>query len=161
MRRTFVGLIGLSAAALIAGCGGGPKVVPVSGVVTVDGKPYKDAVVSFQPVGTKENPNPGRGSAGITDGQGRFTLVYDGTEPGALVGKHRVRIFTNFGAAIPDTEGEVQPLKKEQTKAKKFGRDSPEPIPAEWNEESTKEFDVPAGGTRDANFDIASAKGKN
>ena len=33
-----------------------------------------------------------------------------------------------------------------------------DPIPAEWNSSSTKEFDVPAGGTDKANFDIVGKK---
>ena len=33
-----------------------------------------------------------------------------------------------------------------------------DPIPQEWNARSTKEFDVPAGGTDKANFDIVSKK---
>ena len=48
---------------LVAGCGGNtPKLAPVSGVVKVDGKPYANAYVTFQPVGDSGNPNPGRGS---------------------------------------------------------------------------------------------------
>ena len=51
------------------------KIVPVSGVVKLNGKPYPNAVVSFQPIGDDDNPNPGRGSSGITDEKGRFTLI--------------------------------------------------------------------------------------
>jgi hypothetical protein len=131
--------------AVATGCGGGPSIVPVSGVVKLDGQPCKNVVVSFQPVGSKETPNPGRGSAAVTDENGRFTLVYDGERPGALVGRHRVRIFPKSGA---DTEGTVL---GRNTKIEK-----PLFIPAEWNETSTKEYDVPTDGTEQANFDIES-----
>lgn len=155
MRRAFfAGLV----VAVAVGCGGGPRIAPVSGVVTLNNKPYKDAVVSFQPVGGKDEPNPGRGSAGMTDAAGKFTLVYDGRGGGAVVGKHRVRIFTHLGADIPDTEGDPDAAKKAGAK---FGRGSVELLPAEWNEESRKEFDVPAGGTTEANFAIVNPKVKN
>src|SRR5438128_1934897 len=137
-----------SAVVLVAviGCGQ-RKIVPVSGVVKLNGKAYKNAVVSFQPLGTKESPEPGRGSAGVTDDDGRYTLTYDGERPGALVGKHRVRIFTKYGAEPPpDDSAESLP----GSKAPRFV----EPIPIEWNEKSTKEFDVPRGGTDAADFDI-------
>ena len=66
--------------AFALGCGGGPEFVPVSGVVTLNGKPYGKAAVSFQPIGTTENPNPGRGSSAYTDENGRFRLMM--TTPG-------------------------------------------------------------------------------
>src|SRR5438045_84351 len=75
------------------GCGSSTN-VPVSGVVKVDGKPYKNAVVSFQPMGGKDNPNPGRGSSGLTDENGRFALMTDDGKSGAVPGKHRIRIMT-------------------------------------------------------------------
>jgi hypothetical protein len=146
MKRIFVpGLVVL----FLAGCSGG-KVVSVSGVVKLNGQPYKNAVVSFQPIGSEADPNPGRGSAGVTDENGRFTLTYDGEKPGALVGKHRVRIFTKFGAndAPLNDKSESRPDAKQQ----RFT----EPIPAEWNELSNTEFEVPSGGTDKADFLIES-----
>src|SRR5205807_1247913 len=89
-------LRGSAAAALFlvaVGCGG-TKYVPVSGVVMVDGKPYKNAIVSFQPVSSQENPNPGRGSTALTDDNGHFTLMTDDGKPGAVPGKHKIRIQT-------------------------------------------------------------------
>src|SRR5712692_11334611 len=136
MRILAVGVALVLTTVPVAGCGG-PKIVPVSGVVSLDGKPYRKAVVSFQPIGSKDNPNPGRGSAGVTDEQGRYTLTYDGTAPGALIGKHRVRIFTEFGAMPPpDDKSESAPGEKKSFR---------EPIPPEWNELSQKEFEGPSG----------------
>jgi len=151
----------ISAAATLllgfAGCGGGPKFAPVSGIVTVDQKPYPNAIVSFQPLGTQKNPDPGRGSSALTDEKGQFTLLTDDGQPGAVVGKHRVRIQTHrkdpsayFDPAIgfPDR---YDPRKKPLV----------DPIPLEWySDQSSKEFDVPPGGTDKANFDIVSAKKK-
>jgi hypothetical protein len=149
----------VAAGVLLAGpgCGGDrPKYVKVSGIVKLDGKPYKNALVSFQPLGTPDNPNPGHGSAGLTDEDGRFKLVTDDGYTGAVVGKHRVRIqtkrddptaFVDPALGSPDDLGPLN--KKVQI----------DPIPVEWySDKSTKEFTVPPGGTDQANFDITTTK---
>ena len=144
-------------AGLVGGCGGGPKLARVTGVVRLDGKPYPNAVVSFQPVGGKDNPDPGKGSMGVTDADGKFVLLYDNTTEGALVGKHIVRISTQPGKGTKDDpafetgspDGVILPKDAKPD----FEYD---PIPMEWNEKSTNTFDVPAGGTDKANFDIVS-----
>src|SRR5262249_31996104 len=127
----------------------GPAYVPVSGVVKLDGKPYGKAAVSFQPIGTTENPNPGRGSSAYTDENGHFELISD-SHRGAVAGKHLVRITTRSeamagraGLGSSDSAPARRPV---------------DPIPLEWNWQSDKEFEVPAGGTDKANFDIASRK---
>ena len=156
MKRVVV----LAAAAALAvlpaaGCNKSRTIVPVSGTVKFNGKPYKNAVVSFQPLGDNDNPNPGRGSSGITDENGRYTLIYDGEKPGALTGKHRVRIATQLTALKSENwtgpgedPGPVDP------------RQVPDPIPMNWNERSKVDFEVPSGGTDAADFDILSAPGK-
>jgi hypothetical protein len=136
----------------LLGCGGGSPYVRVSGVVTLNGKPYPGAVVNFQPTGTQHNPYPGRGSYGHTDEHGRFTLVVDDRIAGAVVGKHRVRIATprampagwDPALGTPDGDPKYRPKPRR------------DPIPPEWNTNSTKEFEVPPGGTDQANFDIVS-----
>jgi len=45
--RTIVALVVCTTAMLTAGCGQGPKMLPVSGVVTVGGQPVKAAAVMF------------------------------------------------------------------------------------------------------------------
>src|SRR5689334_3084001 len=77
-----------------AGCGEKSKYVPVSGVVRLNGKPYPNAMVYFQPVGSKEDPNPGRGSTGVTDENGRFVLKTDDGHPGAVAGTHQLKVRT-------------------------------------------------------------------
>lgn len=132
--------------AAIIGCGG-TTYVPVSGVVKLNGVPYPNAVVSFQPLGTGDNPTPGRGSSAYTDANGRFVLKSDNDKDGALVGKHIVRIMTRGN----DVEGQGAEggSPDEVPKGRKV-----DPIPAEWNSLSNKEFEVPRGGTDQANFDI-------
>jgi hypothetical protein len=149
MRLRFVAVGGLLAA--VVGCSGG-KIVPVSGVVKLDGQPYGNAVVSFQPIGSESNPEPGRGSSAYTDENGRFVLQTDNAEKGAVVGKHRVRIMTRGSDMVGQTPG-GSPDDVPAGKAV-------DPIPPEWNALSTVEFDVPPGGTDQANFDIKTRKGK-
>jgi len=149
--RTFQVLAASAVLAALAGCSDGPKFAKVSGIVTLDGKPYAKAVITFQPLGGPNNPNPGRGSSAVTDENGRYELTSD-ENGGAVIGKHLVRIATvgdNMSVADPNTgsaDGAPPP-------GKQF-----DPIPAEWNALSDKEFDVPAGGTDKANFDIVPKK---
>jgi len=145
----FAFLAGLLAISL-AGCGNS-RYVPVSGVVTVNGQPYRNAYVQFQPMATADNPTPGRASIGHTDDKGRFTLKTDDGHDGAVVGKHRVRITTKYSKALKGYEV----WNPELNKAEKAAAD---PIPPEWNYESKQEFEVPAGGTAKANFDIVTKK---
>jgi hypothetical protein len=121
--RAISAAAGVLAVSLV-GCGSSAY-VPVSGVVTLNGKAVKNCVVQFQPMATADNPNPGRGSSGKTDENGRFTLKCDDGRPGAAIGKHRIRILAGT-----------------------------DPIPPEWSSDSTHEFEVPSGGTDKANFDV-------
>ncbi len=62
---------------LLAGCGPSsdvPKLAPVHGVVTMDGKPLANATVRFI-------PESGRPSVGVTDEQGRYELNYTDEQP--------------------------------------------------------------------------------
>jgi hypothetical protein len=68
------------------------KVAPVSGVVTLDGKPLDRASVVFKPEAG------GRPSFGVTDEQGRFTLAYSMDEDGAEVGSATVTVSTKLQA---------------------------------------------------------------
>src|SRR5215470_13236777 len=84
------------------GCGN-DQVAPVSGRVTLDGQPLANAAVTFQPVRTEGKGNPGPGSGGFTDADGRYTLKVTGTEArGAVVGKHKVTISLVPPKSEPD-----------------------------------------------------------
>jgi hypothetical protein len=86
----------------LAGCGGGPGIVPVSGTLTYKGKPVTNAYVDFA-------PQPGRPSWGLTDEKGHFTLEYDRKHKGAVVGKHKVSVRrgpVTAAAAEPGMPGE-------------------------------------------------------
>ena len=63
--------------------------VPVSGIVTLDGKPVEGAGVIFQQTDGKLNEN--NISMAATDADGKFVLVTD-EKPGAFVGQYAVSI---------------------------------------------------------------------
>jgi len=134
-------LIGLG----ITGCGGsGYSVAPVSGTVSVDGKPTAGIALTYQPLTSDKNKNPGPGSAGVTDANGRYTLkvvVAGQNKAGAVVGKHRVTLVT---APAPRDEADdtAHPPPKELIPAKELGK--------------AREFEVPAGGTDKADFNLSS-----
>jgi hypothetical protein len=122
-------------------------------VVKLNGKPYPNAVVFFQPVGDKGNQNPGRGSSGITDASGRYTLTTDDGVDGAVVGTHQIKIQTNMPFVAdfnPETGSSDSPVLPKQA----------DPIPLDWRSMGKHTFDVPAGGTDQANFDIVNPKVK-
>src|SRR6185369_10317424 len=108
----------------LAGCGSG-QFAPVSGTVTLDGKPLANAAVNFQPVESKDS---GLASAGKTDASGRYSLrVVMNNASGAVVGKHRVSIST---------------LQEEDpTKDLPPGKQRPkDPIPARYNTKTELTF---------------------
>jgi hypothetical protein len=136
-RLCRIAAMGLVAAALFAGCSRGGKIVPVSGRVTLAGKPVGGAVISFQPLGEDGEKVAIIGSTGKTDADGRFTLRrIEPDAPGAAPGKHVVTITTarvaDRDAALP--KGEI--------------------VPRKWRDGS-QTYVVPAEGTDNANFELS------
>ncbi len=120
----FVGLTVLLSVA--AGCGAQRSPVPVSGTVTLDGKPVEGAVVWFHPAGDDKD---GRVATGMTDKAGTFRLK-TGDAVGVRPGEYRVVITKNVLANpnlkvpdFPDTpEGRNQ---RDHFVWKHFGDDQP------------------------------------
>jgi hypothetical protein len=139
--RAFGTVLFASLLASLVGCGGESFTVrPVSGRVTLNGKPYAKGIVAFQPVGDNANPNPGPGSTAYTDSEGKFTLKIDPKTPGAVVGRHTVKLWTQMSASSANDESSGWR----------------EPIPTRYNNDSKEEFVVPPEGTDQANFDLKS-----
>jgi hypothetical protein len=124
---------------LFAGCGGDPfKTAPVSGRITVNGKPLAKASVTFAPVAVGNNIEPGPSSAGKTDADGRYTLTLIGKNgSGAVVGRHKVMVAMLDES---DTSSDL-PDKTRQ-------------LPPQYNGQTTLRFDVPADGSDKADFDL-------
>lgn len=128
----------LSVSSLV-GCAQGTKTVPVSGVVTLDGKPLPEAHVTFQLA--TEDKVANAGSFAFTDANGAYSLrTFEGEQPGAVVGKYRVSI----NLVTPSFDGD--PAKRPPAKT----------LPAKYNRQTELQFDVAAGGTDKANFDLKS-----
>ncbi|MBI1248515.1 hypothetical protein GC197_11835 [bacterium] len=136
-RALTIGLLAL----VLGGCSGSQRIVPVSGVVTLDGEPLADAVIGFEPIATEGEFEAGMGSYARSDAEGRFVLRALTKEEGALVGVHRVSVSTVVGKEGPN--GEMLGLTKER-------------VPARYNNDTKLTFEVPAGGTDQANLDLKS-----
>jgi len=121
------------------GCGSG-KFVPVSGRVTLNGEPLAGATVSFEPLTEPGAAPPPTGSLGKTDEKGEFALQTTSGENGAVVGKHRVRIF------LPDEQTTGDERQRGGAVAGK--------LPSKFNADSDMTFDVPPRGTSEAVFKL-------
>jgi hypothetical protein len=135
---------------LALGCSG-ERIVPVSGRITLDGRPLANGVVNFQPVAQYQGHDPGPGSYGKTDAQGYYTLRVVGRDhKGAVVGTHRVQI-TGYAGAVPKVTSDSNPQLP------------PQLVPRWYNSETQLTCEVPRGGTDHADFELTSTappKGK-
>jgi len=85
----------LATVVLVGGCGSkGPKLVPVIGTITQNGKPLADVRIEFSKVDT------GATSFAETDSEGKFTLRHTHGKSGAELGKYRVLVFQK-GKPLP------------------------------------------------------------
>src|SRR5262249_60187316 len=105
----------------VVGCGN-DQLPPFPGRIPLDGEPLHDAAITFQPVRSEGKGNPGPGSGGFTDADGRYTLKVVGTETrGAVVGKHMVRITLVPPKSDPDDDRQKR---YKQLPAKYSGNDT-------------------------------------
>lgn len=81
-----------------AGCGGKYTPVPVSGVVTLDGKPVEGATVFFYAMGDEKE---GRPAHGTTNKDGEFRLSTLGNEDGALKRSYKV-VIAKYVPTLPN-----------------------------------------------------------
>lgn len=110
---------------------------PVSGTITLDGKPLADATVTFTPAERGANSPQ---SSGKTDKSGKYSLnLVEDETTGAVMGKHHVIIAKNFVS-----ESDVA-TEAEQTKAALPVHDF--------------SFEVKSGSNK-ADFNLETKKGK-
>jgi hypothetical protein len=112
--------------------------------VTLDGQPLANGVVNFQPIRQGQGDKPGPGSSGACDVGGRYVLETIHGEPGAVVGEHRVRIYSkkSDGPVVQDID-----LKPQR-----------ELVSEKYNYRSELTFTVSAGGTDQANWELVSSE---
>lgn len=77
--------VAIAAALLAVGCSRPMPMHPVSGRVTLDGKPLVDAQISFRPAQGPE-------AFAVLDGDGRYTLSTRAAGDGAVAGTHAVTL---------------------------------------------------------------------
>lgn len=132
--------------AAVLGCSAaGPDIVPVSGTVTLNGKPLADATVAFSPIAKPGEVNAGDGSAGKTDANGEYTLRTSRGVPGAQVGKHRVRI-TVLAPQVGNSD----------QRRPRGGWPVKNTVPARYNGDTELAFEVIAGRANKADFGLTS-----
>lgn len=126
---------GFAAALLLVtviGCGKGPDLGTVTGIIKVNGEPLPFAYVKFEPV----TPPRNYGSA-YADAEGRYELRFNESRNGAPVGKHRVSIIAARGDELPSDAPKAARVQ----------------LPASYNESSDLVADVKAGDN-EIDFDL-------
>jgi hypothetical protein len=128
------------------GCSGSKpyRTAAVSGRVTLDGKPLAGARLTFTPERTaRDGLLSGPESHGETNADGRYSLTTVFKDRGATVGRNRVMITTRRLERPSDNpDGPVREVAPEQVPGKYF------------TEKAPLYFDVPAGGTNSADFEL-------
>lgn len=121
----------------LSGCGSKYQTAPVAGTVKMNGKPFANAAMTFQPIGG------GMASIGVTDSNGRYSLAFlDSGAEGAIVATHRVIIRTHKKANTEDTSSDLSvPSERD-------------PIPRRYNDATELTMEVPEEGTESADFDL-------
>jgi len=103
--------IALVAVVVLSGCGdAGPNLVPVNGLVTLDGKPLPNKSLMFSPI----EGTAGNGAGGSTNSEGKYTLVamVSGAtvdHPGVSPGRYRVTLFESMVIGDAAAEGAGEP----------------------------------------------------
>lgn len=130
-RRCQAVLASLILAVAMPGCGGGVTdgltLAPVTGVVTLDGKPLPHARLVFQPSGEKASP-----SVAETGDDGSFELKFTRIRKGAIPGQHTVRVTT--AGVLTAADGKETVIE--------------EKLPERYHAKSELKYEVKPGGNR-------------
>ncbi|MEW4565512.1 hypothetical protein AB1K70_23495 [Bremerella sp. JC770] len=101
--------------AMLVGCGGGKyDVVPVEGVLTFEGEPVPQMIVSFKPVG-------GRAAEATTDQEGRFKMQYSIDQYGIEPGAQEINAYW----VSPSDDGSVPPTELQKKVIQYFKKNPP------------------------------------
>ena len=123
----------------VGGCGNDNPLgrLPISGKVTLQGRPLDRGDIQFTPVGTL-----GKTKAGATITEGEYSVP---TESGLAPGKYVVRIFSSSGGAAAAKD--VMPGMQQSQIAR-------ERIPPQYNVNSKLQCEVKEGDDNVFNFDL-------
>lgn len=129
LRPTFFPLLAFLTLMVVCGCGSGIQTEPVTGVVTMDGKPLPGVRVIFSPAeGGRAN------SVGTTDSEGAYSLVYTRKNAGAITGRYKVLV----------------------SKTKMTDEGEKETLPRKYNQETTFEAEVTSTGSNKFDYHLES-----
>ena len=141
-RRVALCALAVLAAVLCVGCG--PKTVPVSGKIVVDGTPAENIRVVFQSASTAAEVPPV--AMGLTDKNGEYSLeLAESKKRGVVPGPYVV--FLTWS----DPEADANPIEGQTVE-----NPSPYKLPPRANSGELR-FDVPDKGTKEANFEFDSS----
>ena len=156
MKSVIIGALGLFLIGLLLGCGSDHSLAPVSGTVTVDGKPEGGIKLYFSPIAVENNNNAGPYSTGITDDNGGFVLEDRHGNPGAVVGKHRAVVsYADAASGKVLTTPEAEQARNDRLKMQRARN-------IKGREEEVKpvvvEVTIPSGGTETLKIEVSSRK---
>ena len=147
---------------LTTGCSNKYKPVPVSGVVTLDGKPVEGANVFFYAVGDAKE---GRQASGSTDKEGVFHLSTLGKNDGALRWDYKV-VIHKYVPSRPDLkmpefpntpEGKAQ---ADDWRYRNFEAKGIQPfknvLPSKYGDTKTTPLSCKVEGPTEVRFDLTS-----
>lgn len=99
--RVLMFCVTVLALATLSGCGGGGDfaTAKVTGQVICEGQPVGNVLVFFEPLTQGNNALVGKQGIGRAGADGTFQVSTYGTNDGAVVGKHRVRVGWMEGQA--------------------------------------------------------------
>ena len=165
--RILLAIPCLIAALLIVGCGP-PRgnIAPVTGKLTLDGKPMPGVEIIFSPKIVEGNSNPGPYSFGTTDEEGNFELETRYGDKGAAVGWHIVTMqYSDIEAGV------MEELRGELADIKSLGEEGAAEVQAQIDEVLKKlkgravipadaegEFEVITGKNNEAIFEFEAPK---
>jgi len=159
MKTITMNALGLFLIGSLLGCGSSYSLVPVSGTVTVDGKPESGIKLYFSPMAVENNVDSGPHSTGITDESGGFVLENRYGDAGAVVGKHRVVLsYADPSAARKTlTTPEAEEVRKQllavmKGRNIKVNKKDEKPTPV------IVEITVPSDGTDTLKIELSSRK---
>ena len=143
-----------------AGCGDS-SIAPVSGKVTVGGKPVEGIRLVFSPILAEGQKDAGPWSSGLTDATGEYSLETRYKDNGAVVGQHTVAFVYDGADKISIYRELLREAKADRDQA---GMDAAKKLIADYEATQksrpkaagnySEKFEVPTDGTTEANFEL-------
>lgn len=152
------------------GCGGpaGPPTEPVTGTVTLDGKPAEGVNVVFSPTGGH------KAASGITDASGRYQLTTLNPKDGAMVGSYTVAISKTQGDTVTVNVEGLSPEEATKKSAEAYyssnafkntgkpsaAQESKELVPVKYKDPATSGFTAEVKAGQENKFDFQLISGE-